>query len=412
MNFSKNDLSFTDMKYFRIIEKAFLKRSTRFGYKEIKTSTIDSLYLFSMPDVLSNKKLKQIYSFLDWKGWDGERVTLKPDSSVSVARFFHDNFSKNQLKQKLCYVDNHFKFSGGSISERWQFGIENIGSNSPEDDLEIIIIAYDILKEIYSNEFYIFLSYPLIIKKMLKILPIKDENILNEIKNDLNKAIKKLAHITDGENLINLLQFQIKSVNYLKNVMCILENSKFKTVLPELDKFITICKLLDKSKCPYIIDFSNIGDLDYYTGIQFQMANTIRKDRRSILCSGGRYDNLVGNMLESAEAVPSTGFALYTKNIIKTMPDQIFDNRPNVICYIKDFTKQNVKTAQLLCEKFSQFGFNSQISFNRIDPHEYSKFIIILEVNTKFKCGYNVLYSKKIERHILSSLFENSKNFL
>ena len=73
---SKNDLTHEDILRFRKLESAFLSRCKHFGYREIKTSTVEPLYIFTALGALRENKLNRIYSFIDWDGWSGERVAL------------------------------------------------------------------------------------------------------------------------------------------------------------------------------------------------------------------------------------------------------------------------------------------------------------------------------------------------
>ena len=197
---SKNDLTHEDILRFRKIESVFLSRCKHFGYKEIKTSTVEPLYIFTALGALRDDKLNLIYSFIDWDGWSGERVALKPDSTTCVARYYGDHLRGENPRQKLCYVENHFEWADDwdKISERWQCGVENIGNASPESDIEIIYMALDILKNADLKQFWLYLSYPAIIRQMVRGLGLYDSRqieLLEAIRKheDVKNMIEKLA---------------------------------------------------------------------------------------------------------------------------------------------------------------------------------------------------------------------------
>lgn len=406
---SRNDLSINEIACFRKLEKAFLSRCGQFGYNEIKTSTIESLYIFTAKGVLSDAKLKRIYSFIDWDGWSGERVALRPDSSPCVARFYNENLRNKNIKQKLCYVENHFEWgdSGDEISERWQCGIENIGSKEPESDIEAVYIACDIIKEIGFENFYLYLSYPFIIKEMISVIaPNNKKEIITALKNNPADIQTTLSKFQDGEKLLNLLTLKGKSVNCLINLKHSLQDVKYKKVYTAFENLICICKLLDDLKCSYIIDFSFLGNLEYYTGMSFQILSTsARKNNRNVLCSGGRYDNLIGNMGNLPESVPATGFALYVRNILNLSCNSM-DEIQNIRICIENITKHNVKIGQSLCGKLLRFGFKAQIIFNSIKTEKYDNFDLIISVDSEnLKDGYKILHSRKIGKPLLVHLF-------
>src|SRR3990172_7034055 len=144
---NRNDLLPQDIVKFRTIEETFFKRCRHFGYEEIKSATIEPLYVFTATDALTPELLKKVYSFLDWGGYSGERVVLRPDCTISTIRYYLDNLS-HRSQAKLSYVENHFLISdeGNDVSERWQLGLENIGDNSIASDIETLFIAIDTLR--------------------------------------------------------------------------------------------------------------------------------------------------------------------------------------------------------------------------------------------------------------------------
>jgi histidyl-tRNA synthetase len=405
--YSRNDLSVSELVRFRTLERVFLNRCSQFGYQEIKTATIEPLHLFTAPGVLSDAKLRRIYSFIDWDGWSGERVSLRPDSSTCVVRFYNQHLREESTRQKLCYVENHFEWadSGDAISERWQFGVENIGERTPEADIEVIYMAYDILQEIWPGDFYLALSYPTVIKETVQVLSDEaPEQLAAEIKDKPALAMERLSRISGGESLVNLLSIKGNSATCLKNARHTLSDEQFAPVRPAMDNFIAVCELLDGLGCHYTVDFSSLLDLEYYTGISFQILSTAaRKSRRDVLCSGGRYDNLIGHM--DAVAVPATGFAFYVRNILDHLPE-VGEEARNILIYVEQLARYNVETGQALCNRLSNMGFSVQISFASPDESAYEGFGLVIQVDRdNFADGYKILYSQKIDKPLLTNLF-------
>jgi len=421
---SKNDLTIDEILRFRKLENAFLSRCRHFGYREIRTATIEPLHIFSALGALSDAKLRRMYSFLDWDGWSGERVAIKPDSTTCVARFYGDHLYAETPRQKLCYLENHFEWadSWDELSERWQCGVENIGSIKPESDIEVIYMAYDILQNIGFSDIYLCLSYPALIRELITSLSLSEkdeETLIRSIRNnDEERTGEILGRSGEGEKLRRLLfLLEGRSANYLKNLRATLQDSKYENVRPALENFISVCERLDLLECPYTIDFSLLGDFEYYTGIQFQMLSTsVRKAGKDILCAGGRYDNLIGDMLklldrENTETVPAVGFALYMRNIIRhpVLIEQAAatkDKRQNICICISNITNHNVKTGQRLSDKLSGLGFLAKITFNPVEQERYESFGLVIEVDhERFDDGYQVLFSQKIGKALLMNLF-------
>ena len=103
------DLSPEEMRRFRLIEGVFRDCCLKWGYEEVRTPTLEYLYLFTSIGTLTPSRLGKVYSFLDWDGWSGERVVLRPDGTIPIARLYIDTMADRELA-KLFYVTNVFSF--------------------------------------------------------------------------------------------------------------------------------------------------------------------------------------------------------------------------------------------------------------------------------------------------------------
>ena len=81
------DLSTEEMRRFRFIEGAFRNSCGKWGYQEVRTPTIEYMHLFTSTGTLTPGKLSKVYSFLDWDGWSGERVVLRPESTIPLSDY-------------------------------------------------------------------------------------------------------------------------------------------------------------------------------------------------------------------------------------------------------------------------------------------------------------------------------------
>src|SRR3972149_3012736 len=99
------DLSPEEMGVFCNIESTFRGCCLNWGYKEVRTPTIEYLHLFTSAGMLTPDMLGRVYSFLDWDGWSGERVVLRPDGTIPVARLYIDSMQDKGLA-RLFYVAN------------------------------------------------------------------------------------------------------------------------------------------------------------------------------------------------------------------------------------------------------------------------------------------------------------------
>jgi histidyl-tRNA synthetase len=134
----------SDMRAFRRVVDSFRESASRWGYEEIRTPTLETYSLFTRAGGLTPQMLSRVYSFLDWDGWSGERVVLRPDSTIPVARAAAAAGLK--LPARLYYVQNVFRFSKTGDREDWQCGLEYLGAPATIGDLEVIVVACETLE--------------------------------------------------------------------------------------------------------------------------------------------------------------------------------------------------------------------------------------------------------------------------
>jgi histidyl-tRNA synthetase len=142
------DMLPADMERFRRIELTFREVCLGWGYEEVRTPTIEHLYLFTSAGTLSPQMLDRVYSFLDWDGWSGERVVLRPDSTIPTVRLFTEHMADRDAA-RLFYVQNVLRFEQGDARrEDWQCGVELLGDSYPRGDVELILLARETLQRL------------------------------------------------------------------------------------------------------------------------------------------------------------------------------------------------------------------------------------------------------------------------
>ena len=303
------DLLSEEMIRFRHIEQTFMSCCLGWGYREIRTPTLEYLHLFTSTGTLPPGMLSRVYSFLDWDGWSGERVALRPDSTIPAARLYIDNLSKSRLS-RLFYVENIFSYeeTGRESRERWQCGAELIGSNKPSSDVELILLALETLEKLGIKGVKLHLSHAGLIRALLeelKLAPGEQSWILNQILNGDKEAVKKLINSNPqlSDSLSILLKLKGKSPGFLENL-----KTSLRTTSPHIEEsiwnFIAVTQLLSTAGCEYQIDMASGKGFEYYTGIIFHFY--LNKQN---IGGGGRYNNLIP--LLGGGNTPASGFALY-----------------------------------------------------------------------------------------------------
>lgn len=301
-----------DMERFRQVEDAFRSTCINWGYREVKTPTLEYIHLFTATGTLTPAMLGRVYSFLDWDGWGGERIVLRPDGTIPAARLFCENMAGQDIA-RLYYITNVFAFeeTGTSDREKWQCGVELIGDSSPASDAEVIALAIEASTALGLPKFEIKLSHAGILKALITEFKLDAEaraSLLNEILEGNWQALTRARSKSKGTAGIvqTLMSLKGKSSGFLSNLKALPAISP--DLKLEIDRFIAITELLDTLGYKYEIDFTSIKGFEYYTGLCFKITSGSAR-----VCSGGRYDNLIG--LVGGIEKPACGFAFYVDQV-------------------------------------------------------------------------------------------------
>jgi histidyl-tRNA synthetase len=370
------DLSPEEMRKFRLVEEAFRDRCLRWGYEEVRTPILEYLHLFTSAGTLTPTMLGKVYSFLDWDGWSGERVVLRPDNTIPAARLYIDSMEEKGLA-KLFYVANTFIFeeTGEKTRERWQCGAELVGAGSPSADVELMMLALEVLKKLGLEGIELKLAHAGVIKALLQKLglsPKEQNGIFDQILDGDEEAIARIESEKPelGKALLPLIELKGKSADFIRDSRALSQN--LPELKPYVDNFIRILDLLETLGCNYQIDIASGRGFEYYTGVIFQLFIGGEK-----IGGGGRYDNLIPLM--GGKDTPASGFALYLDrlmNLIKpeTMAEPLAQRI--LIMAEPEVVKEGFNTANCLREA----GYVTELN---LGVQELADFRWVLEVKSK-----------------------------
>jgi len=241
---------------------------------------------------------KQIYRFKD----HGDRdVALRFDLTVPFARFLAEHRDALVFPFKRYHIAKVWRGENtqrGRYREFTQCDFDIIGSDSAEADFEILLMMRNTLLAISGGDVIIHLNHRGIFNRFLSRLGLLDKSV------DILRAVDKLAKIgRDAErelltesvgenNAREILSFIEISGSYSEKLSAMTEaaGQGFETErLVQIGKFICDTGMENS----VVLDPSITRGLDYYTGVVFESFLAHLPSIGSV-CSGGRYDNLVG----------------------------------------------------------------------------------------------------------------------
>lgn len=356
------DLLPDDMERFRQVEDAFRTTCINWGYREVRTPTLEYIHLFTATGTLTPSMLGRVYSFLDWDGWGGERIVLRPDGTIPAARLYCENMSGQKIA-RLYYVTNVFAFeeTGTSDREKWQCGVELIGDPGPTSDAEVLALAIEASTALGLPKFEIKLSHAGILKALIAELKLDADAraaLLDEILEGNWKALADVkGRSKDVEGIVSsLMSLKGKSSGFLSNLKCMPGVSR--SLVREIDRFIAITELIDTLGYKYEIDFTSIRGFEYYTGLCFKIVCG-----GSRICSGGRYDNLIG--LVGGMEKPACGFAFYFDQVVSLVKPWTRQKAwKTVIVRSEGKTQASIKSAFSVAAALRRAGLIAEMDFS------------------------------------------------
>ena len=282
----------------------------KFGYKEVRTPTFENSDLFLRSigddtDIVS----KEMYSWVDQ---GNNNLTLRPELTAPVVRSYIQNqLGKQNKSHKLYYMGSLYRRERpqkGRFRQFEQFGVEAFGSEFPQQDGEIISMAYQLYDSLNVKDL------------KLKINSIGSKKSREKYKDELQKYLmqyeNKLTDVSKNrlkKNPLRILDTKIDfEIEIIKNAPKIIE------FLDNNDKqhFQHVLDFLDTINIPYTIDDYLVRGLDYYSRTVFEI-QCDSLGSQSALCGGGRYDYLVKEL--GGDDTPAIGFAAGFERLIMAM---------------------------------------------------------------------------------------------
>jgi len=253
---------------------------------------------------------KEIYRFQ--KG--SRDLSLRFDLTVPMARYIAEHHRDIAMPAKIYQIGKSWraeKPQKGRYRELYQADIDILGNNSRLAEAEILSIIQNIVAILDLPEINFRISNRKILAGLLEEYKIQDQaGVLRIIdkyeklsKTDWLQALRDL-HIEEKfvDALYNLVSTkgEVQEVlNLLQDLDC--QHPLYLEGLKELKELVQYLELFEIRR--YKIDLSIVRGQDYYTGTVFE-SNLDGLEAYGSVCSGGRYDNLVGNYIDT----PITGF--------------------------------------------------------------------------------------------------------
>ena len=302
-----------DIHLWHHMESMFSQVCASFGYREIRTPVFEHTDVFQRgvgdtTDIVQ----KEMYTFDD-KG--GRSLTLRPEGTAGVIRsYIEQGMSSLPSPVRLFYNISAYRYENvqkGRYREFHQFGVEAIGSSSPQIDGEVVSLLVLFFDKIGIQQ-------PKLCVNSIgcpQCRPAYQEKLKDYYREHVSKMCRDCAGRFE-KNPLRILD--------CKETFC---HSLVDSAPRMIDHICVDCRehfsgftgYLDDIGLSYEIDPWIVRGLDYYTRTVFEFVSE-NVGTQGTICGGGRYDGLAED-LGGAKA-PGIGFAMGVERLIMEVTAQ------------------------------------------------------------------------------------------
>lgn len=297
------------------IEAIFARVCRSFAYGEIRIPTFEYTEVFNRGvGETSDIVQKEMYTFAD-RG--GRMLTLRPEATAGVVRAFVENGLFNEaLPQRLYYEISAFRAENvqkGRYREFHQLGLECLGSQASQTDVEIIALIKQFFQEVGLKNVSLKLN-SLGSTESRKVYHARLLDYLKPHVVDLcfdcqNRIEKNPLRVLDCK--VPTCKEIVQGAPLILDCLTDEDKTRWQQVLHGLDNL----------GISYEINPRIVRGLDYYCHTVFEfILDNQTTGQASTVCGGGRYDGLV--KLLGGPDLPGMGFSIGLERLHLALKEQ------------------------------------------------------------------------------------------
>lgn len=324
----------------------------KYGFEEIETPIFEFTEVFArnLGDT-SDIVTKEMYCFED-KG--GESLTLRPEGTAGVVRAFVSNGMQQNLPVKFYYTGPMFRYERpqkGRQRQFTQFGVELLGVETPQADIEVISMAYEFLEKLGLSG-----------QVTVEINSLGDEESREAYRTKLvaylQEHYEELSEDSKNRLQKNPLRILDSKEDCDKKVV---ENAPlYADSLNEVSKkfFADVLQGLDNLGIKYRVNNRLVRGLDYYSHTVFELT-TDKLGAQGTVLAGGRYNGLVAQM--GGGNVAGIGWACGVERLSMLLEQDVDLPRPIAVIPVGEDTESR---AMEIAYKVRLAGFRVEQSYS------------------------------------------------
>ena len=329
----------------RHVETRLVDVFRRWGYREIVTPTFE---FFDVLAVATDQVVQRnAFSFVDRE--TGRMLVLRADITPQIARIVATRLRDQPKPLRLSYVTNVFRYDEPQLAhyrEFYQAGVELLGLDKPEAEVEILAMTVESLRALGLTRFQLDVGHPDFFRGLMEEVKTDDVHerelrtaLARKDRSTLERLVDEVAPSSPLGEALLALPTLFGHAEVLERAAPFARNKRAERALgnlAEVYRLLTIYGLADA----VLLDLGGVRGFDYYSGMYFE---AYVAEFGAAIAAGGRYDHMVGRF---GYECPAVGFAFDIARALSVMEAQGIDvPLPGPDVFIIDFTPE--KTAAL-----------------------------------------------------------------
>ena len=302
----------------------------KYGFSEIETPIFEFTEVFArnLGDT-SDIVTKEMYCFSD-KG--GESLTLRPEGTAGVVRAFVSNGMQQNLPVKFYYHGPMFRYERpqkGRQRQFTQFGVELLGVETPQADIEVISMAYEFLEKLGLSG-----------QVTVEINSLGDAESRDAYRQKLVAYLKEHYDELSADSKERLERNPLRILDSKEECdkKVVAAAPRYADSLNKASQafFADVLRGLDNLGIKYRVNDRLVRGLDYYSHTVFELT-TDKLGAQGTVLAGGRYNGLVAQM--GGGEVAGIGWASGVERLAMLLEQDVSMPRPIAVIPVGEDTQ-------------------------------------------------------------------------
>jgi histidyl-tRNA synthetase len=307
-----NDILPDEVHLWQFFEHTVREWLRAYGYREIRMPVLERTELFvrSIGDATDIVE-KEMYTFVD--ELNGESLTLRPEGTASCVRAAIEHNLLYAGPQRLWYggpMFRHERPQKGRYRQFHQFGVEALGYQGPDIDIEHIVMCSRLWRGLGLEGI------------ALELNSLGSAEARMRYRARLVDYLEQHREALDADSQRRLVTNPLRVLDSKNPAMQPLIE-KAPRLIDDLDEdsarhFEAVQEGLRDAGIDYRLNTRLVRGLDYYNRTVFEWT-TDRLGAQGTVCAGGRYDGLIEQI--GGKTAPACGYAMGVERLLALMQE-------------------------------------------------------------------------------------------